>query len=62
MTPFLKVLKGEPTEEELAAVTVALLAATAPPVQEQAPRPRQRLHWHRLGEPYAAPTAWTTRL
>ncbi|ONI92540.1 hypothetical protein ALI22I_03245 [Saccharothrix sp. ALI-22-I] len=61
MTVFLKVLKGGPTDEELAAATVALLTLTG----GAAPRPRARESrqppWRWMGETYTAPTSWSTR-
>ncbi|XVS67514.1 acyl-CoA carboxylase subunit epsilon [Actinosynnema sp. CA-299493] len=54
-TPLFRVLKGDPTAEELAALTVVLLATTpaAPPV----PEPRRPTWWETRG--YAVPTAWS---
>jgi hypothetical protein len=55
----LRVLRGEPSPEELAALaTVLTLRLTTPP----APAPRPTAHWTRPDRPahYTCPRAWHT--
>jgi hypothetical protein len=59
--PVLRIVKGEPTPEELAALTVLLAAASA--AQAEDDQPERRGGWadpaHRLRQPlFPAPGAW----
>jgi hypothetical protein len=69
--PFLSVVHGNPTEEELAAVTAVLLAMSRRPAATEPPRSRHvgwsHGHAHRSaaawfhGHAYRSPVAWSAR-
>ena len=55
--PILKVVRGELTGEEAAALTIALLALRS---RQTAPvRHATQAFWRQAGQPYAPPTAWS---
>jgi Acyl-CoA carboxylase epsilon subunit len=59
VTPHLRILRGTPTPEELAAL-VAVLTTRARPADPPppAPHPLWNDHARRLGLPRPGPTAW----
>ncbi|MEU4833517.1 acyl-CoA carboxylase epsilon subunit [Streptosporangium sp. NPDC023615] len=64
--PGITVLRGGPTDEELAAVVAVLLAAGARDARHRAaderppgPRAAERAPWHRFRKGYVPPGAWT---
>jgi len=59
MTAALRVERGTPTDDELAAVMVALLVSLAP-VAPAAARPLRRVGWG-SARGYRAPGSWTSR-
>ncbi|WP_407649916.1 acyl-CoA carboxylase subunit epsilon [Gordonia pseudamarae] len=60
--PFLQVVKGNPTDEEAAALTVVLAAAAG---NGDSPEPQVRNDWgnyeERLRQPWGMPTSFTHR-
>jgi hypothetical protein len=61
--PALSVVRGRPTDAELAALIGALLAALAPPAAEAAPTTSPRCRWADrspgwLGLPRPGPSSW----
>ncbi|MFF3313513.1 acyl-CoA carboxylase subunit epsilon [Streptomyces sp. NPDC002952] len=61
MTMHLRVVKGAPDADELAAVTAVittLLRTTAGP---QTANTRRRAHWDRAFRPHASPASWCHR-
>lgn len=56
---MLRVVRGEPTDEELAAVVVALVTRAARPAAPP-PVPAWHDHAHRLGVTRPGPRAWWT--
>ncbi|CNE41548.1 Uncharacterised protein [Mycobacterium tuberculosis] len=63
-TPLLSVVRGAPTDEELAALVVALLTVTrerAGPGAALGPEPTRRSPRWALRPAYLPPRAWTSR-
>jgi acyl-CoA carboxylase epsilon subunit len=57
---MLRVVRGEPTAEELAAVVVALATRSTPVPPAPPPTPAWHDHAHRLGVTRPGPRAWWT--
>ncbi|MFE5580131.1 acyl-CoA carboxylase epsilon subunit [Kitasatospora sp. NPDC056531] len=59
-TDVLRIEKGAPTEEELAAVAVALLAATTRPTDDTETPSRARARWRRMDRAFGhhTPRSW----
>jgi hypothetical protein len=56
--PLLRVVRGNPTPEELAALITVLAARPAPPPEPDPVRPLWTDHARRLGTPRPGPTTW----
>ncbi len=56
--PLLRVVRGTPTPEELAALITVLAARPTPPPPAQPTRPLWTDHARRLGVPRPGPTTW----
>ncbi|MFH8571822.1 acyl-CoA carboxylase subunit epsilon [Streptomyces sp. NPDC017993] len=60
-TPALRVVRGNPTPEEVAVLTVALMSLTRASVEEPDPARPPHPMWPRAGEAAPAADAWAAR-